>query len=48
MTDSSDLARIVESFLIGLRADFSVTPVMNGEDLGKGLSGIEGIIKRYT
>jgi Domain of unknown function (DUF3303) len=48
MTDSSDLARIAESFWIGLHADISVTPVMNGEDLAKGLDGIEGIIKRYA
>lgn len=48
MTDSSDLAKIAESFWFGLHADISVTPVMNGEDLAKGLSGIEGIVKRYT
>jgi len=48
MTDSSDLARVAESFWIGLHADISVTPVMNGEDLAKGLDGIEGIIKRYA
>jgi hypothetical protein len=48
MTDSSDLAKVAESFWHGLHADISVTPVMNGEDLAKGLSGIEGIIKRYA
>jgi hypothetical protein len=47
-TESSDLARIGESFWFGLHADISVTPVMNGEDLGKGLGGIEGIIKKYA
>jgi hypothetical protein len=48
MTDSSDLVKVAESFWFGLRADISVTPVMNGEDLAKGLSGIEGIVKRYA
>ena len=48
MTDSSDLAKVAESFWFGLRADISVTPVMNGEDLAKGLTGIEDIVKRYT
>ncbi|HXH64573.1 MAG TPA: DUF3303 family protein [Mariprofundaceae bacterium] len=48
VTDSSDLARVAESFWHGLHADISVTPVMNGEDLGKGLGGIEGILKRYA
>jgi len=48
VTDSSYLAKVAESFWIGLHADVSVTPVMNGEDLGKGLGGIEGIVKRYA
>jgi len=48
VTDSSDLVKVAESFWFGLRADITVTPVMNGEDLGKGLGGIEGIITRYT
>jgi len=48
MTDSSDLAKVAEAFWFGLRADISVTPVMNGEDLEKGLGAIERIIKRYA
>lgn len=48
MTDSSDVAKMLEPFWIGLNADVTVTPVMNGEDLKKGLSGIEGIVKRYA
>jgi hypothetical protein len=48
MTESSDLAKVTECFWFGLHADISVTPVMNGEDLAKGLSGIEGIVKRYA
>jgi hypothetical protein len=47
MTDSSDLPKSVEPFWIATRANISVTPVMNGEDLAKGLGGMEGIIKRY-
>jgi len=47
-TDSSDLAKLTEAFWFGLHADISVTPVMNGEGLAKGLDGIEGIIKRYA
>lgn len=46
--DSSDLVRVAESFWFGLRAEISVTPVMNGDDLGKGLAGIESIVKRYA
>lgn len=48
VTDSSDLVKVAESFWFGLRAEISVTPVMNGDDLGKGLGGIEGIIQRYV
>ncbi len=48
MTDSSDLAKSLEPFWLGTQANISVTPVMNGEDLAKGLSGIEGIVKRYA
>jgi len=48
MTDSSDLAKMAEPFWFGLHADVSMTPVMNGEDLQKGLSGIGGIVKRFA
>jgi len=46
--DSSDLVKVAESFWFGLRAEIAVTPVMNGDDLGKGLSEIDGIVKRYA
>lgn len=46
--DSSDLVKVAESVWFGLQADISVTPVMSGEDLGKGLDGIESLVKRYT
>jgi len=48
MTDSSDLAKMLEPFWFGLKADVSATPVMNGEDLQKGLGGIKGIVKRFA
>jgi len=48
MTDSSDVAKMLEPFWIGLNADVKLTPVMNGDDLKKGLGNIEGIIKRYS
>jgi hypothetical protein len=48
MTDSSDLAKAVEPYWLGLHAEVSVTPFMTGEDLQKGLSGIGGIVKRYA
>jgi len=48
MIDSSDLAKMAEPFWFGLHADVSVTPVMNGEDLQKGLGGIAGIVKRFA
>jgi hypothetical protein len=48
VTDSSELVKVAESFWFGLKADISVTPVMSAEDLGKGLGGIEGLVKRYT
>jgi len=47
VADSSDLVRVAESFWFGLRADITVKPVMNGEDLTKGLGGIKDIVKRY-
>jgi hypothetical protein len=48
MADSSDLATAIEPFWHGLHASVSVTPVMNGEDLQKGLGGMPGILKKYA
>jgi len=39
MKNSEDIARIAERFFVGLDAEVFFTPVMNGEDLKKGLSG---------
>lgn len=48
ITGSPDFVKVVESFWFGLHATVSVTPVVNGEDLAKGIAGIEGIVKRYA
>jgi hypothetical protein len=44
----SELIKISESFWFGLRAEITVTPVMSGEDLEKGLAGIEDLLERYA
>ena len=46
--EQSEFIRIAESFWFGLRAEITVTPVMSGEDLKKGLTGIEDLLKRYA
>jgi hypothetical protein len=38
MSDASDLPPFAEPFFRGLNADVQVSPVMNGDDLQKGLS----------
>jgi hypothetical protein len=48
MADSSDVAKMLEPIWLGIKADVTVTPVMNGEDLQKGLGGIGEIVKRYA
>lgn len=48
VTESPDFIKLAESFWFGLHADISVTPVVNGEDLAKGIAGIEGLVKRYA
>jgi hypothetical protein len=41
MQDSSQLPALVEPFFIGLGADIEIFPVMNLEDLQKGLAAVE-------
>ena len=48
VAEQSEFIKVAESFWFGLRAEISVTPVMTGEDLGKGLEGLEELIKRYA
>ncbi len=38
MTDASDIPPFAEPFFQGLDADVEILPVMNGEDLQRGLS----------
>ena len=47
MQDASQVAEVVERFAFGLNASIELTPVMNGDDLQKGLSGVPGIIQQY-
>lgn len=37
LSDPSDIPSIAEPFFMGLNAEISATPVMNGDDLRKGL-----------
>jgi hypothetical protein len=47
MQDPSQIAQTAERFFFGLDAKIEMAPVMNAEDLRKGLSGIQSIIQRY-
>ena len=47
MQDPSQVAGVVERFSFGLEASIEMTPVMNAEDLMKGLADIEDIVKNY-
>jgi len=47
MKESSQVAEIAERLFFGLNARIEMVPVMSGEDLQKGLSGVQGIIQRY-
>jgi hypothetical protein len=45
--DSVDLVRVCEPLWFGLKADVAMIPVMNGEDIQRGLGELQGIIQRY-
>jgi hypothetical protein len=47
MKESSEVAEIAERFFFGLNARIEMVPVMAPEDLKIGLSGVQGIIRRY-
>ena len=47
MTDSSQVAGIAERFWHGLKANVEMTPVMAPDDLQKGLSHMDEIIKKF-
>jgi hypothetical protein len=48
MPDASGVAGVVERLSFGLHAKVEVMPVMNADDLQKGLAGIEDIVKNYA
>lgn len=48
MQESSQVAEIAERFFFGLNASIEMVPVMAAEDLQKGLSGVQGVIQRYS
>ncbi len=48
MRESSQVAETAERFFFGLNASIEMTPVMAAEDLQKGLSGVEDIVKNYA
>ena len=47
MRESSQVAEIAERFFLGLNAKIEMIPVMNVEDLQKGLTGVPATIQRY-
>ncbi len=48
MRDSSQVAETAERFFFGLNASIEMTPVMTADDLRKGLSGMDDIVKNYA
>lgn len=48
VTDSSAVATIGERFWFGLKADVEMIPVMNPDDLMKGLASLDDIVARYS
>jgi hypothetical protein len=47
ISDEADLVTIGEAFWFGLGAEVDVTPVMNVDDLQKGLGRIPDILRKY-
>lgn len=47
MAESSQIPRTVEPFFLTVNAKVQLIPCMNRDDLEKGLSGLQDMIKRY-
>jgi hypothetical protein len=48
MTDPSQIPAIGEPFFMGLDAEVTLYPVMNADDLGKGLGPAMEAVKKYS
>lgn len=47
MKDTSQIPAIAEPFFIAFNAQVEFQPVMNVQDLQKGLSGVDSAVKKY-
>jgi hypothetical protein len=48
MTDSSQIVEVAERVWFALRGSVELVPVMNGEDIQKGLPSVPGIVAKYA
>ena len=48
MTDSSQVLEIGERLWFGLGGDVEMVPVMNADDIQKGLPSVPGIVSRFA
>ncbi len=48
LADSSQIPAVAEPNFMGLNAQVDFYPVMNAEDLNRGLSGAEEAVRKYT
>ncbi len=47
LTDASQLPAMIEPFYVQLNAAVHISPVMNAEDLGKGLAASKAALQKY-
>jgi hypothetical protein len=48
MADTSQIPAVAEPFFMAFDAEVELYPVMNGDDLAKGLDGAAAAAKKYT